>query len=181
MTLAQLNALPAEEMRDEFLRCCGSRRWAESMLKRRPFRLTNDLYTSADEIWNNLSEADWKEAFSHHPKIGDVESLRTKFSSTATWAKCEQSGVAQATDDTLRELARLNEEYERRFGYIYIVCATGKRAEEMLGILRKRINNNPKIEIEIAAKEQSKIFRIRLNKMLDTKLENRIWDGTPSE
>ncbi len=171
MTLAQLNALPAEEMRDEFLRCCGSRRWAESMLKRRPFRLTNDLYTSADEIWNNLSEADWKEAFSHHPKIGDVESLRTKFSSTASLAEGEQAGVAHAPDDTLRELARLNEEYEKRFGYIFIVCATGKSAVEMLDILRERSRNNMEDELQIAAEEQRKITNIRLQKLLELKLQ----------
>ena len=126
-----------------------------------------ELLEDAEEQWFKCSESDWKEAFSHHPKIGDTASLKKKFSSTAQWASGEQSGVNAASQQTIEALAEGNRKYEDKFGYIFIVCATGKTAEEMLEILTSRLSNDPKDEIEIAADEQNKITKLRLEKLLD--------------
>lgn len=126
-----------------------------------------ELLEKAEEIWYECSEDDWKEAFAQHPKIGDVESLTGKFASTAQWASGEQSGVKAATAETIAALAEGNRLYEEKFGYIFIVCATGKPAEEMLGLLQQRLNNEPEDEIRIAAAEQNKITKLRIIKLLE--------------
>lgn len=136
------------------------------MIERRPFKDAGHLFALAEETWNSLGSQDWKEAFSHHPKIGDVHALREKFASTAAWASGEQSGVKSASDETLRRLAEGNAEYERKFGYIFIVCATGKSAEEMLEMLESRLTHPAERELNIATAEQAKITRIRLEKLL---------------
>ena len=124
------------------------------------------LVESADAIWRNLPPSDWKEAFEHHPKIGDVEALKEKFASTVTWIEGEQAGVRTAPEEVLQQLARRNQEYESKFGYIFIVCATGKSATEMLAMLDQRLGNAVDEELKIAAEEQRKITRIRLEKLL---------------
>ena len=126
-----------------------------------------ELLEDAEEEWNQCSEEDWKEAFSHHPKIGDVESLTKKFASTAQWASGEQSAVNVASKETIEALAEGNRLYEEKFGYIFIVCATGKSAEEMLMLLRSRLENKPEEEILIAADEQNKITKLRIEKLLE--------------
>ncbi len=131
-----------------------------------------EILEDAEEQWYKCSRDDWKEAFTHHPRIGDVESLKKKFTSTGDpvtkgWASAEQSGVNTASEQTIRALAKANEEYEKKFGYIFIVCATGKSAEEMLGMLESRLLNSLDDEIEIAADEQNKITKLRLEKLLD--------------
>jgi len=136
------------------------------MIERRPFKDAGHLFAVAEEMWNSLGKQDWREAFSHHPKIGDVNALREKFASTAAWASGEQSGVKNASEETLRRLAGRNAEYERKFGYIFIVCATGKSAEEMLEVLESRLKHPADQELKIAAAEQAKITRIRLEKLL---------------
>ncbi len=132
----------------------------------RPFRSRDTLMTAADTIWQNLEPSEWKDAFGHHPKIGDIESLKQKFGSTATWAEGEQSGVQTASDEILMKLAEGNKEYEEKFGYIFIVCATGKSAHEMHLLLEQRLQNDPEHELTITAEEQRKITRIRLEKLL---------------
>jgi 2-oxo-4-hydroxy-4-carboxy-5-ureidoimidazoline decarboxylase len=166
MTLNTLNSLFESALISEFTRCCGSMQWVQHMLARRPFISVEAMLKVADEIWWSLTEADWKEAFSHHPRIGDVEALRMKFASTAHWALLEQAGAKRASEVTLAALAEGNRQYEQKFGYIFIVCATGKSAEEMLAILNSRLPNAPNIEIRIAAAEQAKITRLRLEKLL---------------
>ena len=136
------------------------------MTGRRPFQATADLYDAAATIWRDLSHEDWKEAFSHHPKIGDVKSLREKFAATANWAEGEQAGVKEGEESVLHQLAEGNRLYESTFGYIFIVCATGKSADEMLAMLRGRLQNDPVNEIMIAGVEQEKITRLRLEKLL---------------
>jgi 2-oxo-4-hydroxy-4-carboxy-5-ureidoimidazoline decarboxylase len=126
-----------------------------------------ELLEDAEDQWWQCSEDDWKEAFSHHPKIGDVESLTKKFASTAHWASGEQSGVGIASKETIEALAEGNRLYEEKFGYIFIVCATGKSAEEMLEMLQSRLENNPAEEIKIAADEQNKITKLRIEKLLE--------------
>lgn len=125
------------------------------------------MLKAAEETWWQLREHDWLEAFTAHPKIGDVSSLRAKFKGKReeSLASVEQSGVAGADDAVLHELAQGNTDYEKRFGYIFIVCATGKTAEQMLEILKTRINNDPQQELKIAADEQRKITQIRLEKL----------------
>ena len=106
------------------------------------------------------------EAFAHHPKIGDLKGLEEKFASTKAWAGAEQAGVQQAGKQIVEEMAKLNEDYEKKFGFIFIVCATGKTAEEMLALLQSRLPNNYKEELRIAMMEQNKITRLRLHKLV---------------
>jgi 2-oxo-4-hydroxy-4-carboxy-5-ureidoimidazoline decarboxylase len=160
-----LNALTPAEARAALLRCCGSRRWADAMTARRPFASADGLFAAADEVWSGLGRDDWLEAFAAHPRIGDVEALRKKFASTAAWCAGEQSGVAGAAEEVLRALAEGNRRYEDRFGYIFIVCATGKTADEMLRLLCERLPNDPVWEWKVAAAEQAKITRLRLEKL----------------
>ena len=168
MTTEQLNMLPIQEAVTLFRQCCGSLRWANAMQERRPFRDIHHLVAVADEVWNALSPNDWKEAFSHHPKIGDIKDLRKRFPTTAQLSEGEQAGLALTTEKVLKALAEGNNLYEAKFGYIFIVCATGKTAEEMLDLLNKRMNNIPSEEIRIAAGEQAKIISLRLNKTFST-------------
>jgi len=164
--LERLNKLPAAEARAELLRCCGASRWADGMVRARPFRDAEHLFSEAAWLWEQTGPEDWHEAFKHHPRIGDVSQLRATFASTATWSAQEQGGVSGAGEAVLQGLADGNREYEQRFGFIFLVCATGKSAEEMLGLLRARLPNPPDEELRIAAREQAKITRIRLEKLL---------------
>lgn len=166
MSVDRLNQWDTEEAREALGRCCGSQRWVEGMLAQRPFRAVEDLFDAADRIWDALEPEDWKEAFAHHPKIGDVSALREKFASTADWAEGEQAGARQASEETLSRLTQGNHAYEARFGYIFIVCATGKSAPEMLALLEERLGNDPETELRVAAREQAKITRLRLEKLL---------------
>jgi 2-oxo-4-hydroxy-4-carboxy-5-ureidoimidazoline decarboxylase len=165
VNVAALNALPPADARAALLRCCGSRRWADALLARRPFAAAADLLAAAGAIWAGLAPADWLEAFAAHPRIGDLDGLKKKYAATADWSANEQAGVAGAADDVLRELAEGNRRYEERFGHIFIVCATGKTAAEMLHLLRQRLPNAPADELQIAAAEQMKITRLRLEKL----------------
>lgn len=161
-----LNRLSAEEARETFFRCCGSRRWAEMLAKRRPFASLDDLLSTAINIWRDLPEADWLEAFSQHPKIGDRKAVEKKPEAERRWSAGEQAGVEREPEEVQNELAQKNVEYERRFGFIFIVCATGKSGSEMLRMLKDRLGNKREIEIRIAAEEQAKITRLRLEKLL---------------
>jgi 2-oxo-4-hydroxy-4-carboxy-5-ureidoimidazoline decarboxylase len=164
--LEHLNTLSDAELRGALTRCCGAHRWVDGMMQHRPFLSEQHLYETADSVWNALSPEDWLEAFTHHPKIGDINSLREKFNNTKAWASGEQAGVQEASEETLQGLAKGNADYEEKFGYIFIVCATGKRADEMLAFLQERLHNAPEVELTIAAQEQAKITRIRLQKLM---------------
>jgi 2-oxo-4-hydroxy-4-carboxy-5-ureidoimidazoline decarboxylase len=164
--LSRLNERAAVEAREELRRCCGASRWAEAMIARRPFRDREALLAAADEVWWGLDESDWREAFAHHPKIGDKAGLGTRFASTRRWAEGEQAGAVGASEEVLDGLAAGNRAYEERFRHIFIVCASGKTADEMLSLLRARLPNDPRDEIRIAAAEQAKITRVRLEKLL---------------
>jgi 2-oxo-4-hydroxy-4-carboxy-5-ureidoimidazoline decarboxylase len=166
MTLTSLNNLPEPVLREQLRNCCGSTAWVEKMRKIFPVENEQVLYEEAENVWFSCVEADWLEAFRHHPKIGDVNSLREKFASTATWAEGEQAAVKQTTGDVIESLAEGNKQYEEKFGFIFIVCATGKSALEMLHLLKARLLNNRQDEIHIAMKEQMKITLLRLNKLL---------------
>jgi len=164
MTLAEFNALPSTNAESLLEDCCGCARWAAGVAAQRPFVHFNALYESADTVWRSLERADWLEAFSHHPRIG--EKVATGSTSARKWAEGEQTGARAADDDVKTRLARGNREYYEKFGYIYIVCATGKSAEEMLAILDQRLHNDPASELPIAAEQQRLITRLRLEKLL---------------
>jgi 2-oxo-4-hydroxy-4-carboxy-5-ureidoimidazoline decarboxylase len=136
------------------------------MLAERPFSDKTRLFEIASRIWLALGPADWDEAFSHHPRIGEPKSAATAATSTAVWAQNEQAGAARAADDVKTAIAEGNRAYEAKFGRIYLVCATGKSGEELLGILRSRLENDADTELGIARDEQSKITKIRLEKLL---------------
>ncbi len=165
MTIQQLNDLSEGQLKEQLFKCCGSTSWVEKLAEKFPFASKEELKTESDKIWFSLNEKEWKEAFTHHPKIGDVKSLKNKFASTANWASGEQSGVQSAEEQTIIELKKGNDEYEKKFGYIFIVCATGKSALEMLAILKVRLKNSPREEIKIAMQEQNKITHLRIDKL----------------
>jgi 2-oxo-4-hydroxy-4-carboxy-5-ureidoimidazoline decarboxylase len=166
MTIHELNILPEEELKQALTNCCGSSSWVNKMLTVFPIDDLVELLEDAEEKWYECTEADWLEAFTHHPKIGDIESLQKKFASTATWAAGEQSGANAASQQVLLNLAKGNDDYEQKFGFIFIVCATGKSAEQMLQLLQQRLPNNKEDELKIAMDEQNKITKLRLEKLL---------------
>ena len=165
MTLHELNILSKDKLKEELFKCCGSLTWVNRMLPFFPAEDLVELLEDAEEQWYNCNDEDWREAFAHHPKIGDMESLKKKFSTTA-WESNEQGAIRTASEQTLRALTDGNKKYEDKFGYIFIVCATGRSAEEMLSILEVRLNNKPEDEIKIAMEEQNMITKIRLEKLL---------------
>lgn len=165
MTLHHFNTSTPQHLKEELFKCCGCSSWVKLLSEKIPFTSIEELKTESDKIWFSLKEQDWLEAFTHHPKIGDVKSLAEKFASTKQWASGEQSGVNAATQNVLTELKKLNDEYEKKFGFIFIVCATGKSAEEMLLLLKQRLPNNLADEIKIAANEQNKITHLRIDKL----------------
>ncbi|MBC7872782.1 MAG: 2-oxo-4-hydroxy-4-carboxy-5-ureidoimidazoline decarboxylase [Ferruginibacter sp.] len=167
MTLHELNTISQPQLKEELKKCCGSSSWVKMMMAYFPADDLVELLEDAEEIWYGCSHDDWKEAFAHHPKIGDTASLEKKFASTAGWAASEQSGTSNASQQVIEALAEGNRLYEEKFGYTFIVCATGRSAEEMLGMLQLRLRNNPAEEIQVAADEQNKITKLRIEKLLD--------------
>jgi 2-oxo-4-hydroxy-4-carboxy-5-ureidoimidazoline decarboxylase len=131
----------------------------------RPFGCEQDLFNAAERIWHGLDRDDWLQAFAAHPKIGDQKAVRLKFANTGDWSAAEQAGMAGAADAVLLALEQANRAYEAKFGHIFIVCATGKTAREMLALLQQRLKNDPEKELLIAAAEQAKITRLRLQKL----------------
>jgi allantoicase len=164
--LARLNSLPADEAAKELLQCCGSKRWATLMVNDRPFQTLDTLIASAHRIWWSLDRDDWLEAFRSHPKIGEKKTAETVSAQSQAWSGQEQAGINTASTETTGALATLNRAYEQRFGYIFIICATGKTSGEMLAVLRERLEHDLAEELPIAAAEQSKITELRLKKLL---------------
>ncbi|MEP1093763.1 MAG: 2-oxo-4-hydroxy-4-carboxy-5-ureidoimidazoline decarboxylase [Cyclobacteriaceae bacterium] len=166
MTLNELNHLSYDEAVSELTKCCGSTNWVAEMIRSGPYESEESLLKNAEKIWFYCFEDDWLEAFEHHPKIGDTASLQEKFSTTKDWAGDEQQGVQVASQKVLEKLVQLNKAYEKKFGFIFIVCATGKSAEEMLALLEGRIENDYEHELPIAMGEQNQITLLRLKKLL---------------
>ena len=164
--LAWLNSLTADEAATELLQCCGSKRWAAELASQRPFPTEQTLIAAANEIWWSLDPSDWLEAFRSHPKIGAKKAADEVSAQSQQWSGEEQSGVANSSHETTSSLAALNDDYEQKFGFIFIICATGKTSAEMLAALRARIHHDPATELPIAAAEQSKITELRLKKLL---------------
>ena len=163
---AWLNSLPAAEAKKELLQCCGSTRWAQQMTAARPYSTLETLLASADTIWWSLDRNDWLEAFRSHPKIGEKKAAEPVSTQSSQWSGQEQAGVATASQETIDSLSTLNRAYEEKFGFIFIICATGKTSGEMLSALHERLDHDTADELPIAAAEQSKITALRLNKLL---------------
>jgi len=166
MTLDEFNQLSKIKSEKLLMQCCTSTAWVDKMLASRPFDDKQQLFDTADTVWSGLKEFDYLQAFEGHPKIGDVNSLREKYANTKEIASGEQQSVNDASENILFDLAKYNDEYLSKFGFIFIVCATGKSASEMLTILHARLPNDRKIELSNAAEEQRKIFQIRLAKLI---------------
>ncbi len=150
---------------DAMIACCGAKRWAAAMVALRPIGGVFELSEAADRVWAEMQEADWLEAFACHPRIGERKAAHTSPKSTA-WSRQEQSSAESAEEKVLAEIAEGNTQYEELFGFTYIVCATGKSAEEMLTILKRRLTRDRKTELREAAEQQRQITQIRLGKWL---------------
>lgn len=159
MTLEQLDTAATEQAGAALLQCCGSETWVNGMLVLRPFGDRDALHAAADQVWWSLSKDDWLEAFSKHPRIGEKNA-------NAKWSSAEQAGMNVADQRIAEDMRRMNQQYEDRFGYIYIVCAAGKSAAELHRTLEDRLKNQPAEEMHNAAKEQAKITHLRLEKLL---------------
>ncbi len=167
MKLSKLNDLDSIQATQVFQQCCTASDWVRQMVERRPFDSLDALKLQAARSWETMQGDDLLEAFAGHPRIGDLSSLKEKFHGTMTSASKEQSGVESASDSVIEELARYNKDYEGKFGFIFIVFASGKSAEEMLDIVKARIHNDHTREILIAAGEQLKITQLRIDRLID--------------
>lgn len=165
MTIAEFDHLDIKKKKELLFNCCGCNAWVKGMLEIFPVNDLIDLLEYAEEKWYDCNPAEWLEAFEHHPKIGDIDSIQKKFAETADYAENEQAGVSPNDKKVLEELIKANDAYEDVFGYIFIVFATGKTAAEMLAILNERLLNNPHDELIVAAGEQDKITKLRLQKL----------------
>ncbi len=165
--LDRLNSLCVDDAQSELLKCCGSRNWARQIAASRPYSGLDELIRSADSAWRALEPGDWLEAFHSHPKIGEQKAAADTARDAQKWSAQEQSGVERSSADTLTELAELNRAYEEKFGFIFIICATGKSSDEMLASLRARLSNPPEVELQNAAAEQAKITELRIRKLID--------------
>jgi len=169
VNLERLNLLPEDQVEAAFLSCCGSRAWARRMAMSRPFWGIDDILVNSDHIWWSLGREDWLEAFAAHPQIGEKvpeKPVAAGGEQARQWSVGEQKGTRGVAPEILDKLARGNLAYRKKFGYIFIVCATGKGAKQMLDILRERFDNDPETELRVAAEEQRKITNLRLKKMV---------------
>ncbi len=166
VSVIELNAMSEAQAVELLTACCGANRWVSGMMARRPFHSREALLAAAALELANLTPGDWREAFSHHPRIGEDQAVIPQSERGRRWSAGEQRGASLTTADVQKALVRVNQEYQARFGFIYIVCATGKSAEEMLAIARRRLTNDPESELQVAAGEQQKITRNRLETLL---------------
>lgn len=164
--LARWNTLPPEEAAWEILPCCGSRAWAHKISDLRPFEDVDSLLATSDRIWRELPVADWTEAFQSHPRIGETRSGDETSVRSAQWSKQEQNHIAAESDSVKLALANGNRQYERKFGRIFIICATGKSASEILQHLKRRLGNDDATESREATEQQRQIIHIRVKKWL---------------
>ena len=164
--LDELNSLPASEATDLFLSCCGSSAWAKEMVKGRPYSSVGKLLDTADRAWSSATPDQIREAFAYHPRIGETNPATPQSGQAKAWSNTEQSRANLASSNVHDQMTLVNSAYESRFGYIYIVSAMDKTADDMLGLARKRLRNDPERELRIAAGEQGKITRLRLKRLL---------------
>jgi 2-oxo-4-hydroxy-4-carboxy-5-ureidoimidazoline decarboxylase len=159
------DALPEHDAAPLLASCCGATAWVQGMVVRRPFTTLDVMLHVAEDLWWSLGPDDWREAFDHHPRIGERAAAGSQTAQSQAWSSDEQRRATVATTGVRDALAEGNREYERRFGHIYLVSAAGKSAEDLLAILWSRLTNDPDTELRVAAGEQAKITRLRLEKM----------------
>jgi OHCU decarboxylase len=169
-----LNSLPSDLAAQELLQCCGSKRWAQQMAEGRPYESLEALVETAGNTWWSLQPDDWLEAFRSHPKIGEKKAAASVSVQSQKWSGQEQAGISNASPESVDALATLNRAYEQKFGFIFIICATGKTPAEMLSALRERLENDVEAELPIAAAEQSKITELRLKKLVSGPLSGTL-------
>jgi OHCU decarboxylase len=172
--VAALDALPEADAEQALLACCGSRRWAAAMAVARPFGAENRLLAEAERRWWALDPDDWLEAFRGHPRIGERETAGARTPRERAWSEGEQGGMRGAGERTRADLADGNRRYEERFGHIFLICATDRSPQEMLGALRDRLGNDAATELRVAAGEQARITRLRLRKWIDEHEEGAV-------
>ena len=172
--LEWLNSLPSELAAQELLHCCGSKRWAQQIAEDRPYESLEALIERASDVWWSLEPHDWLEAFRSHPKIGEKKAATSVSAQSQQWSGQEQAGINNASQEAVDSLTTLNRAYERKFGFIFIICATGKTSAEMLLALRERLENDAAAELPIAAAEQSKITELRLKKLVSGPLSGTL-------
>lgn len=165
--LVHWNALEEDAAAAVILPCCGSRRWARELAQARPFADDQELIERSGAIWRGLAPVDWDEAFRTHPRIGERKAMEAATQQSAAWSREEQSGVSQTDAEIRVALERGNRFYEERFGRVFLVCATGKSAAEMLSMLERRLNNDPQTELREAVEQQRQITQLRLRKWLN--------------
>ena len=168
MNVKALNALPWQDAKSWFTQTCAAQRWATMMTDDRPYKNEEEILSHANRVWSRMDKNDYLEAFTAHPMIGDLDSLRSKFANTRTLAAGEQSGTAEASEATLLALREKNLAYREKHGFIFIICATGLSAETMLKALETRLSNTTAQEMENAAAEQIKITCLRISKAMNS-------------
>ena len=167
-SLERFNRQPRQRALRALLDCCGSKKWAQQIAARRPFASDVELFEIADKTWAALSREDWLEAFLHHPSIGETKAKAKQSAAAGRWSAKEQSTAQKADPEVLQALTVQNRAYADKFGYVFLICATGKSSEEILNALRQRLTNEPAAELRVAAEEQRKITRLRLEKLLES-------------
>ena len=165
--VARFDSLALDDSTRQLHTCCGARAWADGMAHARPFGTAEAMLSAADRIWAELAEADWLEAFACHPRIG-AGSSDTQTARERSWSEQEQAGTNAAQADVMEALAAVNRDYDARFGYVFLVCATGKTAEEMLQLAQQRLLNDDAAELAVAAEEHRQITRLRIRKLLES-------------
>jgi len=165
-TVKWLNELAAAAAAEQFRKCCGAEAWVAQMVAARPFADGGALSAHAETCFDKLEHGDWLAAFNGHPRIGDLNSLRMRLAGNKQWSTSEQSGMNSADEETVERLAAGNQLYDERFGFPFIICATGQSAAQMCANLYQRLNNDSSAELPIAAEEQRKITRLRLEKLM---------------
>jgi OHCU decarboxylase len=163
LTLTGLNTMPVDEVAQHFRACCGSSRWVEGIIARRPFESLEQMLSASDAVWRTMGPRDWNEAFAHHPRIGERQAATHVSAAARAWSAEEQSAAQGAS--TRAALAQATEAYEDRFGRIYLVCAAGRSGEDLLADIAARMNNPPDKELAIAVEEQRKIIQLRLRSL----------------
>ena len=166
VAVATLDTMPEREAAELLCACCGASRWVDGMLARRPFGDLGTLLRTADDVWGSLGPPDWREAFDHHPRLGEKQAAVAQHAQARQWSSREQSSLDHVDEAVRRELTRANAAYEARFGWICIICATGKSPDQLLALTTQRLDNAPDAELRVAAEEQRKITRLRLQKLV---------------
>ncbi len=167
--MAAFDVAPDDELRDRLRSCCAAEAWVEQMVVGRPYRSEAALYAASDHATGKLDDRGLEQALAGHPRIGDAAPAHGGDGRSAAWSRGEQAGVATAGADVLGKLAAANASYERRFGHVYLVCASGLGAAELLAVCEARLGNDPETERGVVLGELAKINRLRLGKLLEAR------------